>query len=47
MAGRSRCSFGVGSDAVETVEGMPDEVWSGANSVGADKSFFASEMEDS
>lgn len=46
MAGRSRCSLGVGSDAVETVEGMPDEEWSGENSIGADESFFALEMED-
>jgi hypothetical protein len=37
---------GVGSEAVETVDGMPDEAWSGVNSVGFDGSFFAEEMED-
>ena len=46
MAGLSRCAFGVGSDAVEMVEGMPDELWSGLNSTGVEESFLTSEIED-
>lgn len=46
MAGWSSSAVGVGSDAVETVEGMPDEPWSGVNSVEVEESFLASEMED-
>lgn len=47
MAGRESSAAGVGSWEVESVDGMPEEAWSGVKvAEGVEGSCLASEMEE-